>query len=114
MYALPLTDRSVDSIILHQVLHYAQQPGAAIAEAARVLAPGGQLLVIDFAQHDREELREKDAHLRLGFADDAIRGWFAAAGLEVDRIERLEGGELTVILWRGVKPGGTHQERAAA
>ena len=79
-----------------------------------MLAPGGQLLVIDFAQHDREELREKDAHLRLGFADDAIRGWFAAAGLEIDRIERLEGGELTVILWRGLKPGGARQERAAA
>ncbi len=114
MYALPLGDRSADSIILHQVLHYAQQPGAAIAEAARVLSPGGRLLVIDFAQHDREELREKDAHLRLGFADDAIRGWFAAAGLELDRTERLEGGELTVILWRGAKPGIARQERAAA
>jgi len=74
----------------------------------------GRLLVIDFAQHDREELREKDAHLRLGFADDAIRGWFAAAGLDLDRTERLEGGELTVILWRGVKPGAARQERAAA
>jgi ArsR family transcriptional regulator len=114
MYALPLSERSADSIILHQVLHYAQQPGAAIAEAARVLRPGGLLLVIDFAQHDREELREKDAHLRLGFADDAIRGWFSAAGLELERTERLEGGELTVILWRGVKPGAARQERAAA
>jgi DNA-binding transcriptional ArsR family regulator len=53
MYALPLSDRAADSIILHQVLHFAQQPGAAIAEAARVLAPGGRLLVIDFAQHYR-------------------------------------------------------------
>ena len=114
MYALPLNERSVDSIILHQVLHYAQQPGAAIAEAARVLRPGGLLLVIDFAQHDREDLREKDAHLRLGFADDAIRGWFAAAGLELERTERLEGGELTVILWRGIKPGAAGQQRAAA
>jgi len=114
MYALPLGDRSVDSIILHQVLHYAQQPGAAIAEAARVLAPGGRLLVIDFAQHDREELREKDAHLRLGFADDAMRGWFKAAGLDPDRVERLEGGELTVILWRARKPGSAEQERVAA
>lgn len=114
MYALPLGERSADSIILHQVLHYAQQPGAAIAEAARVLRPGGRLLVIDFASHDREELREKDAHLRLGFADDAIRGWFTAAGIEMDRTERLEGGELTVILWRGVKPGAIRQERVAA
>jgi len=114
IYALPIAERSIDSIILHQVLHYAQQPGAAIAEAARVLTPGGRLLVIDFAQHDREELREKDAHLRLGFADDAIRGWFAAAGLELDRTERLEGGELTVILWRGRKPGAVRQARVAA
>jgi ArsR family transcriptional regulator len=114
MYALPLADRSADSIILHQVLHYAQQPGSAIAEAARVLAPGGQLLVIDFAQHDRSELKEQDAHLRLGFADDAIRGWFSAAGINLDRIERLGGGELTVILWRGVKNGSPKAERAAA
>ena len=114
MYALPLTDGSADSIILHQVLHYAQQPGAAIAEAARVLARGGQLLVIDFAQHDRAELKEQDAHLRLGFADDAMRGWFTAAGLELDRTERLEGGALTVILWRGVKPGEKIREREAA
>jgi ArsR family transcriptional regulator len=114
MYALPLGDRSADSIILHQVLHYAQQPGAAIAEASRVLAPGGQILVIDFAQHDRAELKEQDAHLRLGFADDAMRGWFAAAGLRLDRIERLGGGELSVILWRAVKADDSNEERAAA
>lgn len=114
MYALPLGDRSADSIILHQVLHYAQQPGSAIAEAARVLAHGGQLLVIDFAQHDRAELKEQDAHLRLGFADDAMRGWFSAAGVSLDRIERLGGGELTVILWRGVKAGSATSERVAA
>src|SRR4030095_6252087 len=111
MYALPLGDRTADSIILHQVLHYAQQPGAAIAEAARVLNPGGQLLGIDFAQHDRAELKEQDAHLRLGCADDAVRGWFAPAGLELDRIERLGGGELSVILWRGIKGGGAEGER---
>ena len=114
MNALPLGDQSVDSIILHQVLHYSQQPGAAIVEAARVLVPGGQILVIDFAQHDRAELKEQDAHLRLGFADEAMRGWFAAAGLELDQIERLGGGELTVILWRGVKAPSAIRERAAA
>ena len=114
MYALPLADQSVDSIILHQVLHYAQTPGSAVSEAARVLRPGGRLLVIDFAQHDREELRNRDAHLRLGFADDAMRGWFGAAGLEVDRIDRLEGGELTVILWRGRKADAARTARKAA
>ena len=113
MNALPLGDSSADSIILHEVLHYAQQPGAAIAEAARVLSTGGRLLVIDFAQHDHSELKEQDAHLRLGFADDAMRGWFTAAGLELDRIERLEGGELTVILWRGIKPAAEREKAAA-
>ena len=59
-------------MILHQVLHYAQNPAAAVAEAARLLAPGGRLLIVDFAPHEREELRSRDAHVRLGFADEAI------------------------------------------
>ena len=105
MYALPLGASSADSVIIHQVLHYAQAPAAAIAEAARVLRPGGRLLVVDFSAHDREDLRGTDAHLRLGFSDEAIAGWFAAAGLEPDLVEHLPGGELTVTLWRGVKLG---------
>jgi ArsR family transcriptional regulator len=112
MYALPLADQSADSVIIHQVLHYAHSPAVAVAEAARVLAPGGTLLVVDFAAHEREELRETDAHIRLGFEDEAMGGWFAAAGLEIDRIEHLEGGELTVTLWRGVK-AAIPQRRAA-
>jgi ArsR family transcriptional regulator len=112
MYALPLGDGSANCIIIHQVLHYAHAPADAIAEAARVLAPGGTLLVVDFAAHEREELRTFDAHLRLGFADDAMKGWFNSAGLEVDHIEHLEGGELTVTLWRGVKAPAS-QRRAA-
>jgi ArsR family transcriptional regulator len=103
MYALPLADHSADNIIIHQVLHYAHSPAVAIAEAARVLAPGGTLLVVDFAAHEREELRERDAHIRLGFDDQVMADWFAAAGLEIDRIQHLKGGELTVTLWRGVK-----------
>ena len=63
-------------MILHQVLHYAQHPAAAIAEAARLLAPGGRLLIVDFAPHEREELRSRDAHARLGFADEQMLGWF--------------------------------------
>ena len=103
MYALPLADGSADSVIIHQVLHYAHSPAAAIAEAARVLAPSGTLLVVDFAAHEREELRSSDAHIRLGFEDEVMAGWFAAAGLAVDHVEHLEGGELTVTLWRGFK-----------
>ena len=112
MYALPLVDQSADSVIIHQVLHYAHSPAAAIAEAGRVLAPGGTLLVVDFAAHEREELRERDAHIRLGFEDEAMAGWYATAGLELDRIEHLKGGELTVTLWRGVK-AAIPQRRAA-
>ncbi len=112
MYALPLPDGSADCVIIHQVLHYAQSPATAVAEAARVLTPGGTLLVVDFAPHDREELRDRDAHLRLGFDDETMGGWFDAAGLAVDHIEHLEGGELTVTLWRGAKQD-VPQRRAA-
>jgi ArsR family transcriptional regulator len=112
MYALPLADESADSIIIHQVLHYAHSPASAIGEAARVLAPGGTLLVVDFAAHDREELRDRDAHIRLGFEDEVMAGWFGAAGLSVDQVEHLKGGELTVTLWRGTK-AAIPQRRAA-
>jgi len=112
MYALPLADGSADSVIIHQVLHYAHSPAAAIAEAARVLAPGGTLLIVDFAAHAREELRVTDAHIRLGFEDEVMAGWFAAAGLEVDEVEHLRGGELTVTLWRGSKPAGRMRQAA--
>ena len=112
MYALPLDDETADSIIIHQVLHYAHSPAAAIGEAARVLAPGGTLLVVDFAAHEREELRERDAHVRLGFDDEVMAAWFSAAGLTIDHIEHLKGGELTVTLWRGSKERA-RQRRAA-
>jgi len=110
LYALPMADGAADVAILHHVLHFAQQPGAAIAEAARVLGPGGRLLIADFAPHDREDLRTRDAHTRLGFADDQIAGWFGNAGLALARTETLKGGELTVTLWLGVKPGVSLRE----
>ena len=112
MYALPLAEESADSVIIHQVLHYAHSPATAIAEAARVLAPGGTLLIVDFAAHEREELRDRDAHIRLGFEDEVMAGWFAAAGLQVNEVQHLEGGELTVTLWRGIK-AAVPQRRAA-
>lgn len=104
MYSLPLGSGSADTVIIHQVLHYAQQPAAAVAEAARLLAPGGRLLIVDFAPHEREELRTSDAHLRLGFADDTMIKYIEAAGLEARVVERLEGGELTVTIWSGERP----------
>ena len=61
-------------VVIHQVLHYADDPAAAIAEAARVLRPGGRLVVVDFAPHELEFLRDEHAHRRLGFADAEVRG----------------------------------------
>jgi ubiquinone/menaquinone biosynthesis C-methylase UbiE len=104
MYALPLSSGTADTVIIHQVLHYAQQPSAAVAEAARLLVPGGRLLIVDFAPHEREELRAADAHLRLGFADEVMLKYLEAAGLEGRVLEHLEGGELTVTLWLGERP----------
>jgi ubiquinone/menaquinone biosynthesis C-methylase UbiE len=104
MYALPLASGTADTVILHQVLHYAQNPAAAVAEAARLLAPGGRLLIVDFAPHEREELRATDAHVRLGFADEAILKHLAEAGLDGRVVEHLGGGELTVTIWLGRQP----------
>jgi ArsR family transcriptional regulator len=101
MYALPIPSGSADTVIIHQVLHYAQQPATAVAEAARLLAPGARLLIVDFAPHEREELRERDAHMRLGFPDDAMLKYLENAGLAGRVVEHLEGGELTVTLWEG-------------
>jgi ubiquinone/menaquinone biosynthesis C-methylase UbiE/DNA-binding transcriptional ArsR family regulator len=108
-YALPLPDDAVDSIILHQVLHFAQQPDRVIAEAARVLRDGGHLLIADFASHSLEDLRTKAAHARLGFSDAQIRGWFASNRLQLEAVDSLPAPEqksagsesLTVRLWLG-------------
>ncbi|URW75469.1 metalloregulator ArsR/SmtB family transcription factor [Sphingomonas donggukensis] len=114
LYALPMADAEADLAILHHVLHFAQQPGAAIGEAARVLRAGGRLLIADFAPHDREELRLRDAHTRLGFSDDQLLGWFEAAGLAPVQVETLEGGELTVKLWLARKVATGMKEVKAA
>ncbi len=109
--ALPLLQDSVDSIVIHQALHYATAPGAVIAEAARVLRPSGHLLIVDFAPHDREELRRKAAHARLGFSDGQIRGWFATSGLVLETIDALSGGALTVKIWLGRRRSDQTRER---
>lgn len=102
--ALPLPDATADTVVMHQVLHYIPAPEVALREAARIVAPGGRLLIVDFASHDREELRTQDAHARLGFSDTQIAGWFAASGLVLSQTNELTGGELTVKLWLGTRP----------
>jgi len=82
LLAPPVARDSFDLITIHQVLHYLDQPGLAIAEAARLLRPGGRLLIVDFAPHAHEFLREKDAHVRLGFSSRQMAEWLAEAGLE--------------------------------
>jgi len=114
IYNVALPDGAADAVVIHQVLHYAHSPAAAIDEASRVLAPGGRLLIVDFAAHEREELRATDAHIRLGFDDETMAAWFKAAGISVEQVEHLEGGELTVTLWLGAKAGVRQRQRRAA
>ena len=101
-------DGAADAVVLHQVLHFLDDPAAAVTEAARLLAPGGKLLVVDFAPHELEFLREQSAHRRLGFAKDQLGRVFEGAGLKLERFSELapkpSGGKLTVSLWLGQKP----------
>lgn len=100
---LPLPADSADAVTIHQVLHYATDPAALVAEAARVLKPGGMLVVVDFAPHDLETLRDQHAHRRLGFSDAEVAGWLGAAGLAVEGIDHLPGDPLTVVVWRATR-----------
>jgi ubiquinone/menaquinone biosynthesis C-methylase UbiE len=102
IYDLPLANDSFDVVILHQVLHFLEDGGRAIREAARVLRPGGRLLVVDFALHEQEFLREQFAHRRLGFARETVTQWTAASGLEplgFNSLPPQPEGKIAVSLW---------------
>ncbi len=104
----PCPTRSFDAVVIHQVLHYADRPAAAIAEAARVLRPQGILVIVDFAPHGLEFLREEHAHRRLGFADGEIAEWCRAAGLHPAPPRLLPGDPLTVAIWSARRSPPAH------
>src|SRR5581483_9870760 len=95
MYRLPWPGPSFDGVTIHQVLHFADDPQRAITEAARVLRPGGRMVIADFAPHQVDELRREHAHRRLGFADGEVVEWTRKAGLEPQPVVHLPGKPLT-------------------
>ena len=111
LFSLSFADGEVDAVVLHQVLHYLDDPAGALREAARILAPGGRLLVVDFAPHELEFLRETHAHRRLGLEQGHVADWIASSGLKLGLQRDLKpgsgarDGKLTVSLWLASKPG---------
>ncbi|MDE3114631.1 MAG: metalloregulator ArsR/SmtB family transcription factor [Pseudomonadota bacterium] len=129
IYRLPfsadLPAEGMDVVLVHQVLHYLDDPQAAVVDAARVLRPGGRILIADFAPHALEFLRDELAHRRLGFTDREVEGWFKAAGLTSAGSEAIApgrreaqagDGKLTVKIWVAVKtvaPASLRASKAA-
>lgn len=115
--ALPFAEGEFDTVLFHQVLHYAQEPEAVLAEAARVTRAGGRIAVVDFAAHDREDLRARHAHARLGFSDEQMLALLSEAGFVAAPPVALPGKPLTVKIWTAVRqehaPAAARPVRAA-
>ena len=115
IFATGLPDAAADLVTVHQVLHYLGDPATAVAEAARLTAPGGRLVIVDFAPHTLEFLREQHQHRRLGFSDEEILRWMAAGGLDgavTSTLPTATGEGLTVKIWTGRRAAS--DERSAA
>jgi ubiquinone/menaquinone biosynthesis C-methylase UbiE len=109
IYAPPVERNAYDLVVIHQVLHFLDDPARALGEAARALAAGGRLAVVDFDAHEQEFLRDEFAHRRLGFAAQEVEGYLAEAGLAHIRSQRVppalgEAGKLTVAVWIAEDP----------
>lgn len=99
MYDLALGDSSMDLVMFHQVLHFADDPLSALKETSRILRVGGRVIIVDFAPHDNESLREDYAHRRLGFSDGEVSSWCSRVGLECDPVRLMPGQELDICIW---------------
>ncbi len=102
IFATRLPAGSADLVVVHQVLHYLTDPAAAVKEAGRIVAPGGKLIIVDFAPHKFEFLREQHQHRRLGFAEPEMARWLAETGLGKVRVTSLPPSNkagLTVKIW---------------
>ena len=103
---VPLEDGAAGVVIVHQVLHFLDDPARAVGEAARVLAPSGRVLIADFLPHEVEALRDEHAHRRLGFSDDEVIEWLNEADIvnvEARHLQPRRDGDLVVGIWTGVK-----------